>query len=194
MLPSHGAGVGHGSGLAPDEPSLTRASFPAKSLPGANSLDAMPTRAALPSTILKPRIGLPVMLLVACAYALLALLGTAGLGRALGGHPVAEILHRPSHSRAVSVQEADEAVRGLLEPDQVAAPVAVPVVASSDPAKALLLPPPVPPRGYASLAHWLSLAIAGLTAPSESRVVPWPDTATRGAVLARWYRSVVLHL
>jgi hypothetical protein len=161
-------------------------------LPGTNSLDAMPTRAALPSAILKSRIGLPVMLLVACAYALLALLGTAGLGRALSGHPVAEILHRPSHSRTIGTQEADVAVLGLLKSGQGAGPAAV-VATHSDPA-APFLPRPASPRGVASLVHWLNLAIAGLTAPGEDLVMPWPDAPTQGAVLDRWRRTVVLHL
>lgn len=153
----------------------------------------MPTRADLSRAALKPRIGLPVMLLVACAYALLALLGAAGLGRALGGHAAAEILHRPSHARSVGLHEADEAALGLLKPGQVAAPATLGATALSDPATTFLSRP-APPRGVALLARWLGLTVAGLTAPGEIRVLPWPDVPTPGVTLARWHRSVVLHL
>ena len=133
--------------------------------------------------------------LVALAYALFALVGLGGLGRALGGHAASEMLHLPGSAYTVTVGPQGtgvDATRTVWLGQSSAAPG---VTAASSLAPAAEFPlEPASPQGAAIIAHWIGLLIAGLELQGGDRSLPWPDAPTQGAVLNRFHRSVVLHL
>ena len=132
-------------------------------------------------------------LLVALVYALFALVGLAGLGRALGGHAVSEMLHLPGSAYVVGAQGAGADATRTARLGRSSAAPGVTAASSLAPVAEFPLEPASPQRA-ATIAHWIGLPIAGLDPQGGDWSLPWPDAPTQGAVLNRFHRSVVLHL
>lgn len=133
------------------------------------------------------------MLLVACIYAFLALLGQGHFSRAPGGHAVAELQHISNKLRTGGEREAELDVFRPALPDRSGRPSEIANAPSAGGATLRLVPQGAS-QNVGALAWWLGLATIGWSEPVASTALPWPDSLTPGAILGHWHRSVVLHL
>jgi hypothetical protein len=139
----------------------------------------------------RPRIGLPAMLMVLLTYAFMAIVCFTNSAHAHGDHSAFETLRLPDEAAVMDGSLTQHHVHSFSTLTQAQPRLAL--AGWSSALAPFLSPNATPPQAAIILATWLHLALNAIAQPPREAAL-WDDVQLPGLILARWHRSVVLHL